>query len=972
MSFEPFFSRFSGLDCGLGALRSQLEDDQHIIRGACEKAYLVWALFRSLRSAYCHVLMDPSRTADRLGVLTTDVSLKVQSWDDWLVRATGLRAENVLGRSLSELFPELIQRRLLTRLLRVINEGTVEVLAPAFHGYLIPCPPMRPSKKFTKMQQKVHIAPLRQENTIVGVIVTIEDVTERRERELDLVESLASPDENLRVSAAKQLAATASEPIPELVRAMGDSSWRVRRAVVDGLAKCADKSVVAELVRALREQHKDPAVLNSALGVLAASNLDVVAPLTDLLKDPDPATRTYAALALGLLNNKAAVPSLINALADPDANVRYHAIEALGRLRATEAAEKLLEIAETRDFFLAYPAIDALKSIADSSIVHRLVPMLEDELLSAPVAETLGELGDVRTVAPLVAMLNKKSSRIMPVVHALLAIHDRYETAYREGECIASLVRQNITDKGIQALLDALDQKDASEIPSLVRLLGWIESEVVDRKLASLLAEPRARREVVEALVRHGRRVTVLLVNQLRSPNIEVQHAAAAALGRIGDPQAVPALLELLGSNEELTVVAAGSLARIGDHRAFEGLIKLLGHHSPPVRQAAISALNSLGHPALETRIRELLYDSDARVRESAAHIAGYFGFDSCTERLLELCHDPDETVRRAAVQGVGYIEHPRVPEILAEAAAKETPRVRAAAVQALANLNPANAATPLLNALRDPDFWVRYYAAQALGQLSVPESLEALAELASADPVPHVRIAALRAVGKIGGQRAVAVLAPAVESDDRDVACAAIEALGQIAHPDALPPLFTALKSPDSHKRIQAVRAIGQHGGPGTAGALQWTAALHDDPQLVQAALEGLANQGTPEAVSALIALCVDASRREMVVSALSRMGERSVDLVAKGLTHPKPAVRTAIISALARMKSPRASRWICNALDDLDGSVRLAAINALASLQSLEAERKILQLAATDPDPVVRRIAREAFQDKKETLAG
>ncbi|MDH7503903.1 MAG: HEAT repeat domain-containing protein [Verrucomicrobiota bacterium] len=914
-------------------------------------------------------MTDLGEKENRIGVLTTDVSLKVRSWDDWLVAATGLKPESVIGRSLSELFPELIQRGLISRLLRVVNEGTPEVLAPAFHGCFIPCPPMRPSGRFDRMQQKVHIAPLMHGDAIVGAIATIEDVTERRERELDLAENLSSTDENTRVSAARELAAAGTSSVPDLLRAMGDSSWRVRRAVADGLAKAADKSIVPELVRVLREQHQDAAVLNSALSVLAASNVDVVGPLSELLSDRDAATRTYAALAMGLLNDKTAVPPLIHATADLDPNVRYHAIEALGQLRAKEASERLLEIAETRDFFLAYPAIDALKSIGDISIVPRLVPLLEDDTLCTPVAETLGELGDARTVQPLVALLNRRSARIAPVVHALLSIHDRYQVVYGEGEYVASIVRENITENGIDALLSELDQKRGVEIGSFVRILGWMESETATRRLASLLAQREARAEVVEALVRHGKHVTHLLIDQLQSPDVEVQHAAAAALGRIGDPQAVPALIGLLNSTEELAVVAAGSLARIGDHRAFGSLIQLLGHPCSPVRQAAISALNSLGHPELEHRVTDLLRNPNNHVRESAACIACYFGFESCTEQLFELCSDADENVRRAAVQGIGYLDHPRVPDILSEVISKDSPRVRAAAAQALANLPPTQAAALLMSALRDPDFWVRYYAAQALGQLGVPESLEPLASLASGDPVPHVRIAALRAIGRIGGQRAVAILAPATQSDNPDIASAAIESLGQVAHPDALPPLLAALKAPDLRKQIEAAHALGKHGGPGTAGALQWAAALHNEPEIIKAALEALARQGTPEAISALIALCVDPSRREMVVSVLSQTGEKNMDLVAKGLGHPKPAVRIAIVSALARMKSPRASRRICDALDDPDSSVRLAAMSALASLRSLESERRLAQLAATDPDPAVRRMAREAFQGQKPT---
>ena len=76
-----------------------------------------------------------------VGVFTTDLALVVQSWDAWLAEASGVAEADVRGRPLVELFPDLEARGLLARLRRVGESGRVEVLAPAFHEYLIPCAP---------------------------------------------------------------------------------------------------------------------------------------------------------------------------------------------------------------------------------------------------------------------------------------------------------------------------------------------------------------------------------------------------------------------------------------------------------------------------------------------------------------------------------------------------------------------------------------------------------------------------------------------------------------------------------------------------------------------------------------------------------------------------------------------------------------------------------------------------------------
>jgi HEAT repeat protein len=343
-----------------------------------------------------------------VGIFTTDANLIIRSWDTWLAQAVGIEPEQARGQSLLTLFPELEGRRMIVRFERVLTEGIVEVLAPTFHHFLIPCPPFKPSKYFDRMQQHVTIAPLRENETIIGTIVTIEDVTTRLEREHHPAEQVASEKEGDRLEALQTLA---EEELPsgseKLLESLGDSSWRIRKTAVDHLARKAGGEEINLLLRALRDEHRNPGVLNSALQVLALSSIDAIEPLADFLTDADDADlRIYAAQALGDQHDARAIPLLIRSLEDENLNVRYHTIESLGKLRAAEAVEALATIAESRDFFLAFPALDALMVIGDSRIAPRLVLLLEDELLCSPATDALGRLGDEEVVAPLVTLLN--------------------------------------------------------------------------------------------------------------------------------------------------------------------------------------------------------------------------------------------------------------------------------------------------------------------------------------------------------------------------------------------------------------------------------------------------------------------------------------------------------------------------------------------------------------------------------------
>ena len=79
-----------------------------------------------------------------VGVFTTDRDLVVRSWDPWLAEATGIPESAAVGQALGALVPDAEERGLLPRVRRVVDSATVEVFAPAFHKYLIPCKPREP------------------------------------------------------------------------------------------------------------------------------------------------------------------------------------------------------------------------------------------------------------------------------------------------------------------------------------------------------------------------------------------------------------------------------------------------------------------------------------------------------------------------------------------------------------------------------------------------------------------------------------------------------------------------------------------------------------------------------------------------------------------------------------------------------------------------------------------------------------
>ncbi len=722
--------------------------------------------------------MSQEGTQAEVGVFTTDAELTIQVWDATLARLTGIGESSAAGRPLTALLPDLEKRGLLKRFQRSLNDGVVEVLATAFHHYLIPCAPVNPAKHFDKMQQHVTIAPLRDGDAIAGLIVTVEDVTERLERERELAARLSQGDEATRLNAAETISDDALYDATTLLDALSDDSWRVRRVAIKGVSQRAAPEAISALINSVVENHQNPSLLNSALQVLASSDVDTVSPLLELLKGPDPDLRMQAALALGDQHDERAVPALIEALEDDDTNVRYHAIEALGKIKAGDAVEALIEIAESRGFFLGFVALDALRRIGDVRIAPRMLPLLEDDLLRKPAINLLGQLGDETAVAPLTALLNTPEAPTESVAEALAALSDRYQEQYGEGAYIAELTNQEISPTGVQNLLAALEAPDQEDLRSIALVLGWLKRPGVDRALTRLMGRTDLRDDIIEALVRHGSATVDLLIAQLAAEDLEVRRSAAVALGRIGNSTATSALVNAL-KEEALAIEAANALGQIGDPQAVDGLLDLIGSSDASTRQAAVSALNSLALPQMSKRIIPLLHDPDPNVRESAVKIAGYFGYAESANELIALSRDPEERVRVAVIEHLPFVEDERVFDVLVQAFKEETPNVRATAARALGNMDNPAVVQQLCEGLADEDAWVRYFSARALGRCRSETSIDALANVVENDKFNHVRIAALDSLGQIGGQRVAGIVAGLVSDDDPDLAHAAEVALG-------------------------------------------------------------------------------------------------------------------------------------------------------------------------------------------------
>ena len=272
------------------------------------------------------------------------------------------------------------------------------------------------------------------------------------------------------------------------------------------------------------------------------------------------------------------------------------------------------------------------------------------------------------------------------------------------------------------------------------------------------------------------------LVEELKSSeDPQVREEAAQTLGDLGEPEALPALIEAAEHDRSLAVQLAAETAihKIG----VDELIWLsLNHEDPVIREAAVDALRvASSHRSVDALRQALATDEDSRVREASAEALAKIGGEKAEQALLDAAlNDEEAVVREAAVRGLGTQKADWTAEELAD----------------------------LLGS--DPAATVRVAAAEALGEFQDPVALRALLDAMSNDPDRDVRSAARRALAEWEVGDLVEIL---LDDDDPALRAAAAEVFGSRQSFDAVPALTLALSDPDESVRNAALKALGSYG---------------------------------------------------------------------------------------------------------------------------------------------------------------
>ena len=586
-------------------------------------------------------------------------------------------------------------------------------------------------------------------------------------------------------------------------------------------------------------------------------------------------------------------------------------------------------------------------------------------------AELLGRVGNARAVPALLDTVQATTTEDGDVREVAL------RALARIGDPVA-----------VPPLIEALKRAEGWLAPRIADILGRHGDLVVEPMITFLDEETRhpARAWAAAVLgeVRAPRSYPVL-VKSLNDLDDEVRAKSAGALGRLGDPRAVPHLLDRLLTDPIPFVRAriAGALGQFAGDEVIERLVRSLGDPAWWVRMRSVEALEQIGARA-ERPLLMALDDVDPEIRIRSAVSLERLGVPARIIRQIASGDPPpdaEETLVRFAIAGAKemlaeHLDHPspavRVAVVraarragrreleadLANTARKDSDAgVRAAAIEALRAISARGSLPVAVDALGDTDENVRAEALGFIGDLGSAEISPALLAKVD-DPIVRVRAGVAQALGLVRAQGVEEAFERFAGDLSPEVRAAAAEAAAQGGWNDAAPTLERLLGDSAPAVRLAAAQALGRVGNRSNVPALI-RLALAPEVDIRLAATEAVARLD-PERITELLDRVLetnDSERKLAVVRAiLAARVKSAARFLALMWKDVDPVVRAEVAIALARLGGADAPALLAQGLRDPDPAVRRTVIEGLTVLKQAGAVPEIARLLENDPDASVR----------------
>jgi len=509
-----------------------------------------------------------------------------------------------------------------------------------------------------------------------------------------------------------------------------------------------------------------------------------------------------------------------------------------------------------------------------------------------------------------------------------------------------------------------------------VRAASADQKPAVEAKLLAVLthekATPEAKQFVCRMLRTVGSTKSVAPLGELLT-DAQVCDFARMALEAIGGADAKAALRGALGAaSDEQKVGIVHSLGDMGDAEAVAQLAPLAKADAEPVARAAIVALGRIGNAPATAALTE----AEATVPDALKRVWGEACLD-CAARIAAAGQGAEAAklyrrlfaegmpvpVRMAALGGIAEAEQARAVPLMVGLLGGDDAALQGAAVTFLARMSGPEATEAVVAALPTASSDARVKLIAALEMRGDPAAAASIVEQMASDE-QAVRIAAIKALGALGGKASIGPLlqAAAKGQPESDAARASLSRLKGAGVDEAI---LALIEAGDAERQAYLVPVVAAR-RCGTALPKLLALTGSDDRAVQAAAFEAAGELAEEKDLGTLLGLLVgakDQKARDAAVDAAKNViartacYETATKLCIKAYGHASPPVKCGILAVLGRAGGDKSLAAVQRALGDEDATVRDAAVRALADWRDAQAAPELLKLA-TESDSRVHSI--------------
>lgn len=459
----------------------------------------------------------------------------------------------------------------------------------------------------------------------------------------------------------------------------------------------------------------------------------------------------------------------------------------------------------------------------------------------------------------------------------------------------------------------------AKAVPALAALLNDKELSHMARYALEPMPFPEAGRALRDALpktegmpkmgvvisigVRRDPDAVSLLTPLLKDPDADLVRATVGALGRIATPEAVTALLDFRASAPEpVRPALAEGLLAAGMYLTQQGK----GEQAVPIYQ-------------------DLLAKSwPMYVRMGAFRGLAFAETAKTPQRLIEAFGGGEPAFRDVAGDVVAQTSGPEVTKLYTDALPKLPPAGQAALLRGLAGRKDASACPAITQTIQSTDKDVKLAAVKALGALGGAAEVPTLAGLVAADDAAVANAAKL-SLTTMQGSGIDDAMAAALSDAAPATRAKLFDLLADRRAPRAVPLAVANLGDADAAVRAAALRALGT-----------------------------LAVKEEIPAVLAVLTKTTDSAERSLTVDALSAMctrsGADSIQPILGAMSGANADVNIALLRVLARVGGPKPLETVLAAIDSAEALVKEEAVRLLCNWSTTDAAPHVLKLVESD----------------------